>query len=281
MTHSFKALLMVACVVGTAVGLYAQTVPPVVGYTDTPFLPGNQWHVHDPNRPQPPVVTPATTLPDAKPLAPPSDATVLFDGTDLSKWQTEKGAPSAWVVQNGAMRVPPRGTPNGGDILTKESFGDMQLHIEWRTPTEVKGSGQERGNSGILIMGRYELQVLDSFNNPTYPDGQAAAVYGQTPPLVNASRPPGQWQTYDSLWTAPRFKDGQLQSPAFITVIHNGVVVQNHTRLIGTTIHRQLAKYSPHEATAPLRLQDHGDPVQYRNIWVRPLPSPDEAPEAH
>lgn len=169
------------------------------------------------------------------------------------------------------MTVPPRGTAGGGDIVTKGAFGDMQLHIEWRTPTEVKGQGQERGNSGILLMGRYEVQVLDSFDSPTYPDGQAGAVYGQTPPLVNASRGPGQWQSYDILWTAPRFRDGQLQAPASVTVLHNGVLVQNNTQLLGATVHRQLARYTPHGATEPLRLQDHGDPVQYRNIWMRPL----------
>ncbi|RYG64309.1 DUF1080 domain-containing protein, partial [bacterium] len=150
--------------------------------------------------------------------------------------------------------------------------------LEWRSPEVVKGSGQGRGNSGVIIMDRYELQVLDSFNNPTYPDGQAAAVYGQTPPLVNAALPPGQWQSYDMSWIAPRFKDGQLVSPATITVLHNGVLVQNQTKLLGSTQHRQLAKYDTQESTGPLRLQDHGDSVSYRNIWVRPLPSAEETP---
>jgi hypothetical protein len=264
---SSQAFFLVACLLGTAACLLAQDPPKVAGYTDTPMLPGTPWHVHDPNRPQPKLVTPGAL----GTVAAPSDAVVLFDGKDLSKWQSDSGKPSSWVLENGAMRVPPRGTPNGGDIVSKDSFGDMQLHIEWRTPDIAKGTGQERGNSGILIMERYELQVLDCFNNPTYPDGQAGAVYGQTPPQVNASFGPGQWQAYDVIWTAPRFKDGQLETPAYITVLHNGVLVQNHTKVIGSTVHRQLAKYSPHDATAPLRLQDHGDGVSYRNIWVRPL----------
>lgn len=270
--------MVVSCVVaGATIGLYAQDAPKIVGYTDTPFLPGDKWHVHDPNRPQPKVIIPGTFSTADAPGRPPSDAMVLFDGTDLSKWQAGNGQPSGWIVENGAMMVPPKGTANGGDIMTKDSFGDMQLHIEWSAPAEVKGSGQGRGNSGVLIMGRYELQVIDSFNNPTYPDGQAGAVYGQTPPQVNASRLPGQWQVYDVMWTAPRFKDGQLQSPAYITVIHNGVVVQNHTQVIGAVAHRNLAKYVPHEAASAFRLQDHGDRVRYRNIWVRPLKSVDEA----
>lgn len=276
--HTSKVLTAVSCVVaGATIGLYAQDAPKIVGYTDTPFLPGDKWHVHDPNRPQPKVIIPGTFSTADAPGRPPSDAMVLFDGTDLSKWQAGNGQPSGWIVENGAMMVPPKGTANGGDIMTKDSFGDMQLHIEWSAPAEVKGSGQGRGNSGVLIMGRYELQVIDSFNNPTYPDGQAGAVYGQTPPQVNASRLPGQWQVYDVMWTAPRFKDGQLQSPAYITVIHNGVVVQNHTQVIGAVAHRNLAKYVPHEAASAFRLQDHGDRVRYRNIWVRPLKSVDEA----
>ena len=273
---SFVALVALVLVVGGANGLLAQEAPqqnvaPVVGYTDTPLLPGGKWHVHDPKRPQPPVVTPSRESTNVLPEAPPVDAEVLFDGSNLTKWQTGEGRVSGWIVGDGAMMVPPRGAAGGGDIVSKEAFGDMQLHIEWRTPATVKGNGQERGNSGVLIMGRYELQVLDSFDNPTYPDGQAGAVYGQTPPLVNASRGPGQWQNYDVFWTAPRFAEGQLQTPAYISVLQNGILVQNHTRLLGATVHRQLASYSAHGAKEALRLQDHGDPVQYRNIWVRPL----------
>lgn len=276
--RSSKLLFTVSSIVaGATIGLYAQDAPKIVGYTDTPMLPGNKWHVHDPNRPQPKLVTPGTFSTNEAPGKPPSDAIVLFDGKNLSKWQANNGQPSGWMLENGAMVVPPKGTPNGGEIGTKESFGDMQLHIEWSAPTEIKGSGQGRGNSGVFLMGRYELQVVDSWNNPTYPDGQAGAIYAQQPPMVNAMRPPGEWQIYDVIWTAPRFKDGKLESPAYITVMHNGIVVQNHTALIGGATHRNLATYSPHEPTGPLRLQDHGDRVRFRNIWVRPLKSSDDA----
>ena len=235
---------------------------------DTPMLPDGQWHVHDMKRPQPPVVTPGTFSTQDTPGQPPSDAIVLFDGKDLSQWKNDK-----WKLQDGAMIV------NGGDNETKDKFGDMQLHIEWSEPADVKGESQGRGNSGIFLMGHYELQVLDSYQQASYADGEAAAVYGQTPPQANAMRPPGQWQVYDVIWTAPRFKaDKTLETPAYITVIHNGVVVQNHTTLIGATVHRQLAKYEWHEATGPLRLQDHGNAVRYRNIWVRPLSAPVTVP---
>ena len=235
---------------------------------DTPLLPDGKWHVHDMKRPQPPAVTPGTFSTQDTPGKPPSDAIVLFDGKDLSKWQNDK-----WKLQDGAMIV------NGGDNQTKDNFGDMQLHIEWSEPADIKGESQGRGNSGIFLMGLYELQVLDSYKSPSYADGEAGAVYGQTPPQVNVTRPPGEWQVYDVIWTAPRFKaDKTLESPAYITVLHNGVVVQNHTTLIGATVHRQLAKYEAHEATGPIRLQDHGNAVRYRNIWVRPLPTPVTVP---
>lgn len=237
-----------------------------LGYQDTPMLPGGKWHVHDGLRPQPPIVTPGTFSTPDKPGQPPSDAVVLFDGTDVSKWQKGDGSPATWQVENGALIE-----SRGGNIQTKESFGDMQLHIEWSSPAEVKGNGQGRGNSGVFLMGRYELQVLDSYNNPTYPDGQAGSLYGQMPPMVNASRPPGEWQAYDVIWTAPRFKDGKVETPAFITVLHNGVVVQNHTASLGPSGHRTLSTYTPHEATGPISLQDHGNPTRFRNIWVRPL----------
>lgn len=229
---------------------------------DTPLLPDGKWHVHDMKRPQPPVVTPGDD--DAAIVAPPSDAIVLFDGQDLSQWQNAK-----WKVEDGAMIV------NGGDNQTKDEWGDLQLHIEWNEPADVKGDSQGRGNSGIFLMGRYELQIIDSYKNPSYADGGAGSVYGQTPPLVNAMRPPGKWQVYDVLWTAPRFKDDKtLESPAYITVLHNGVVVQNHTALLGATQHKKRAKYEWHAATGPIRLQDHGNPVHFRNIWVRPLNAP-------
>ena len=172
--------------------------------------------------------------------------------------------------------VPPDGTENGGDIWTKEEFGDIQLHVEFRTPNPPKGDSQKRSNSGVFLFGLYEFQVLDSYDNPTYADGSAASLYGQNPPLVNASRKPGDWQVYDIIFTAPRFKDGQVETPAFVTAFHNGVLVHNHTAYLGASGHRSLAKYSPHGPKGPIKLQDHGDPIRFRNIWVRPIKGYDE-----
>lgn len=245
-----------------------------LGYTDTPKLPGGKWHVHDPNRPQPEIVKPGTPSTPKKPGKAPSDAVILFDGTDLSKWRTGTGEASAWKIEDGAMVVPPKDTVNGGDIWSKEEFGDCQLHIEWATPNPPKGESQGRGNSGVFFFGIYELQVLDCYENKTYPDGQAASLYGQQPPLVNASKKPGAWQTYDIIFRAPRFKEGKLESPAYITVFHNGVLVQYHVALLGASGHRSLASYKPHGPKGPIKLQDHNDPVRFRNIWVRPLELP-------
>jgi hypothetical protein len=236
--------------------LFAQNANHDLGYTDTPMLPGLPFHVHDPARPRPPVVTPGNQG------GAPSDAIVLFDGKDLSKWM-----PSKWKLEKGYFEV----TPHSGDLISKEKFGDVQLHIEWATPAEVKGTSQNRGNSGVFLQGRYEVQVLDSFENPTYADGQAGAVYGQWPPLVNASRKPGEWQTYDIVFEAPRFEGEKLVKPAFLTVIQNGVLVQNHREAMGPTMHRQLAKYVPQPAEDSLKLQDHNTPVHYRNIWIRKI----------
>ena len=174
------------------------------------------------------------------------------------------------------MMVPPRGTPNAGDIWTKDEFGDCQLHIAWATPSPPKGDSQGRGNSGVFFFGQYELQVLDSYQNRTYADGSAASLYGQYPPLVNALRKPGDWQTYDVVFIAPRFKDGKLESPAYVTVFHNGVLVQNHTACLGASGHKTLATYKPHAPAAPIKLQDRGDPMRYRNIGIRPLKGHDE-----
>jgi 3-keto-disaccharide hydrolase len=261
--HIAAALTLTAL---TAVITFAAQVPTgKLGYEDTPMLPGGKWRVHDGTRPQPPVVTPGPA--PASPAPPPSDAKVLFSGTDLAQWRNGKGEPAGWKVENGATVV----TPKTGDIFTKDEFGDVHLHVEWATPAVVSGEGQERGNSGVFLMGRYEVQVLDSYGNQTYPDGQAAAIYGQCPPLVNTSRPPGEWQVYDILFTAPRFDGAKLVSPAFVTVFHNGVAVHNHAELIGTTLHKLVGKYEPHGPRGPLRLQNHGNPVRYRNIWVREL----------
>jgi hypothetical protein len=243
------------------------------GYQDTPMLPDGKWHVHDGLRPQPTVVTPGTFSTPEKPGAPPSDAVVLFDGTDLSKWKSGKGGgPAAWKVHDGYMEV----TAKTGDILTKDEFGDCQLHAEFCEPNPPSGNGQGRGNSGIFFFGMYEIQVLDCYNNPSYADGMTGCVYGQYPPLVNACRKPGEWQVYDIVWTAPRFKDGKLESPAYVTILLNGVVVQNHAQLLGPTGHKSRPPYTAHGPKGPLKLQDHGNPVRYRNIWVRPLKGYDE-----
>jgi hypothetical protein len=235
------------------------------GYTDTPMLPGGKWHVHDPARPRPPVVTPGSVSTQDEPGKPPSDAIVLFDGTDLSAWSSG-GGPAKWTVENGYAEV--NGT---GEIETRAAFGDCQLHLEWCAPHPPAGDGQGRGNSGLFFMGRYEVQILDSFENLTYPDGQAAALYGQTPPLVNACRKPGRWQSYDLVFEAPRFENGTLVKPARITVFHNGVLVHHAQEILGATAHRAVATYSPHAPELPLKIQDHGNPVRFRNVWVRPL----------
>ncbi len=245
----------------------ADSHPAAVGYTDTPMLPGGQWHVHDPDRPQPRVVTPSAEI-----GKPPSDAIVLFDGKDLSKWRYASGDAAGWKVENGYVEC----AAKTGDIFTKDEFGDVQLHIEFATPNPPSGDSQGRGNSGVFLMGLYEFQVLDSFNNRTYADGSAASLYGQMPPLVNASRAPGQWQAYDIVFTAPRFKDGKLESPALVTAFHNGVLVQNRSAYLGPSGHRNLANYDKTTVTTgPLKLQDHGNPMRFRNIWVRPLRTED------
>lgn len=246
----------------TAFALPAQEKP---GYSDTPVLPGSKWRVHDKDRPRPPLVEAAAALAEAS--KPPADAVVLFQGKDLKEWQGGKGE-AQWQVADSAMSV--NGT---GDIQTRQQFGDCQLHLEFATPAEAKGEGQNRGNSGVFFLGRYEVQVLDSFDNDTYADGQCAALYGQFPPDVNASRKPGEWQSYDIVFEAPRFgDDGKLLSPAMVTVFHNGVLVHHRRAFLGPTAHKSLPKYEPQPATGPIRLQDHGDPVRFRNIWVRPLP---------
>lgn len=192
----------------------------------------------------------------------PSDAIVLFDGSDLSAWNNADN----WKIVDGAM------VSGKGDVLTKEAFGDCQLHIEWSAPTPATGTGQGRGNSGIFLMNTYEIQVLDSYQNKTYFDGQAGAIYKQTPPQVNATRPPGEWNTYDIIWTAPRFaEDGSLKSPAYITAIHNGVLILNHFELKGDTPYNRPPQYTRHADRLPIRLQDHGNPVRFRNIWIRDI----------
>jgi len=230
---------------------------------------------HDATLPQPAVVDPGHPGDQAGPGKAPSDAVVLFDGSNLAQWCDVDGHPTKWIIREGVMEC----VKGSGYIRTLRSFGDCQLHVEWATPTKPEGDSQGRGNSGVFLGGmRYEVQVLDSYQNKTYPDGSAASVYGQYPPLVNASRGPGQWQTYDILYTAPRFgTDGRLDAPARITVFHNGVLVQNNVALTGPTGWIDRAPYSAHPVKQPIAFQDHGNPVRYRNVWVRELGNPGRA----
>ncbi len=197
----------------------------------------------------------------------PSDAVVLFDGTDLAEWRGRDGT-AGWKVEDGAFTV----VPGTGSLITRTSFGDIQLHIEWRTPTEIVGEGQGRGNSGVFLMGLYEVQVLDSFENRTYSNGQAGSIYKQFIPTVNASRAPGAWQIYDIVFMAPRFtSDGQLARPATMTVLHNGILIHNHVTLRGPSVNVGEPEYEAHESKLPLTLQDHGNLVSFRNVWIREL----------
>jgi len=212
---------------------------------------------------EPPIVTPGKTDND-----PPSDAIVLFDGKDLSKWRAGDGGDAKWKVAEGYAEV----VPGTGDIATKEQFGDCQLHVEWATPAEVKGEGQHRGNSGVFLMERYEVQVLDSYDNKTYYHGQAGSIYRQYAPLVNASKKPGEWQSYDIVFKAPKFDEqGKVTERARITVFHNGVLIQNNVEIYGITWDDRAALYIAHGPKASLKLQDHNNPLRYRNIWIRPL----------
>ena len=249
--------------------------PHAEGYKDTPMIPGTDWHVHDSDRPQPRVVTPGTESTPEKPGAPPSDATVLFDGTNVDKWEGGDHKPTKWTVDNGAL-VSVKGA---GYVFTKDEYsGDFQLHVEWAAPVPPQGNSQGRGNSGVFLQGVYEIQVLDSYNNPTYADGTLP------PPSTASTRP---WSTAParrangrrttSPSRAPKYKDGKLDKPAYVTVIRNGVVVQNHADIMGPTGHRVLPKYpkGPIEK-GPIGLQDHGNPVRFRNIWIREL-KPEDA----
>lgn len=252
----------------TAAGQSASFVGPVF-YGDAPD-DHHPWAVHDANRPQPTIITPGTFSSQEQPGKPPADAVVLFDGTDLAHWEADsgQGVPTKWVIKNGAMEC----VPGSGYIRTKDKIGDCQLHVEWAAPTKVEGDSQGRGNSGVFLMGLVEVQVLDNYNNPTYADGMAGSVYGVNPPLVNALRPPGEYQTYDIVFRRPIYKDGKEVDPGHVTVFENGVLVQDHTRLEGGTGHMARAKPGPFPEAGPLKLQDHGNPVRYRNIWYRPLP---------
>lgn len=241
-------------------------------YGDTPD-DKHAWAVHDRNRPNPVKVT-------ANPGTPPSDAVVLFDGTEktFKNWCDRNGKPTKWKLADGALES----VKGAGYISTKQSFGDCQLHIEWASPKKVEGKGQGRGNSGVFLMGMYEIQVLDSYEtdpskdpnpNPNYADGQASAVYAENPPLVNASRGPGEWQTYDIIFHQPVWEGNKMIWPGSITVLHNGVLTQDHWEMEGLTTHCRRRPLKPHEKKRPLQLQDHGNPVRFRNIWIREIPS--------
>jgi hypothetical protein len=227
------------------------------GYDDTPFLPNSPWRVHDRRRPQAPLVEPGR-----EPGAPPADAVVLFDGKDLSAWQT------------GDVRGLEAGTINilkTGELRSKQQFGDCQVHVEWMSPAKADGDLMRWGNSGVFLMDLFEIQIIESRASHIYADGNAGAIYGQTPPLVNASRKPGQWQTFDIIFTAPRFAAGKLIKPAYATVLHNGVLVQYHQAILGATAHKTFPAYHSTAVEGPLRLQLHGSAVRFRNIWVRRL----------
>jgi hypothetical protein len=240
-------------------------------YGDPPDL-FHPWAIHDMNRPQPPVVTPAAPSAQEKPGAPPSDAIVLFDGTEkaLAGWEADKNPaePTKWIVKDGTLQC----VPGSGYARTKEQFGDCQLHVEWSAPSKVEGNSQGRGNSGVFLMGQVEVQVLDNFNNPSYADGMAGSVYGVSPPAANPLRAPGEWQFYDIVFRRPLFDGDKLIDPGYLTVFINGVLVQDHTPLEGGGGHRGRSKDRPFGEKGPLKLQDHGNPVRYRNIWYRNLP---------
>lgn len=257
-----RSLILAAAFLGAALPTMSADKP---GYTDTPVITGQKWKVHDADRPQPRVVAPGSTFSHG--ATAPADAVVLFDGKDLSKW-TKGGAPAPWKVEGGYMEV----IGKTGDIQTKDKFGSFQLHLEYATPNPPVGDGQGRCNSGVFLHGLYEIQVLDCYNNPTYADGTVGCIYGQWPPLANAAKPPGQWHSYDIIFEAPKVDGGKVVEPAHVTVILNGVVTQHRKPILGPVRHREVAAYEPNTPTSgPIGLQDHGDPVRFRNIWVRPL----------
>lgn len=274
---------------GWALPSSGQQTPPIVteprsstvGYENTPLLPGQQWRVHDSTRPHPRKVKPGISYATDTLGAPPSDAIVLFDGKELLRWWSPcenvlgtQQCLAAWPVRNGYVEDERKGVPS---LITKEKFGSCQLHIEWATPVQSARQGQARGNGNLFLMSRYEVQILDSYENLTYADGQAAAIYAQWPPLVNASRQPGDWQSFDLFFEAPSFANGRLVRAAAVTVLHNGVLVHHRKKFLGATLHAKVARYTPHEAEAPLMLQTKGFGVRYRNIWIRRLRGYDES----
>lgn len=256
-------ILLLVTLTSSTLGATAQTLgrakdgSGVRGYSDTPIQPWSGYHVHDADRPAPKRIAPGPFTVSA--LAP-ADAIVLFAGKDLAAWKSND-----WRVVDGCLEAAT------GNLATKQAFGDCQIHLEWQTPTNFTGHMFNHGNNGVLLMGFYELQIFDSFSEKLYPDGQCGSVYGQTPPLVNVCRPSGEWQSYDIFFTAPKFGDGKLLCPAYVTVIHNGVLVQNHQEIYGETAHRELPEYKSKVSVGPLALAGHGCPVRFRNIWLRQL----------
>jgi hypothetical protein len=267
-----RIVIICGCVVSVfgVVALRAQAPKkePPVQWVETET---GRWMVHDEARPAPPVVTPGVCAAQETPSRPPSDAVVLFNGQDLSNWTDMKGQPSKWVVRDGYMES----VKGAGYVRTRQEFGSVQLHVEFATPSVVVGAGQGRGNSGVFVQGQYEVQVLDSYENKTYPDGQCGALYGRAVPLVNASCKPGQWQTYDIVYHRPVFdQSGKVTRKAVFTVFHNGVLIQDRVALEGGTgwvgAH-SVTEYAPHADRGPLMFQDHSNPVRFRNVWVREL----------
>jgi hypothetical protein len=267
MTSHLTLLVLGLGSVITSAALAASAGP--VFYGDPPD-DHHPWAVHDGNRPQPKIVTPGTFSSPAQPGKPPSDAILLFDGSDLSKWESDKqgNPPAPWQVIEGVMQV----KPGSGGIRTKEKFGDCQLHVEWAAPAKVEGDSQGRGNSGIFLMGMLEIQILDSYHNVTYADGHAGAFYGVNPPLANAVHPPGEFQVYDIVFRRPIYQDGKAVDPGYVTVFVNGVLVQDHTLIEGPGGHMGRSRPGPFPDKGPLALQDHGNPMRFRNIWYRELP---------
>ncbi|MDR0328309.1 MAG: DUF1080 domain-containing protein [Planctomycetaceae bacterium] len=252
------ALLTIFCV--TALNVYAEEP----GYTDTPLIPGSTWRVHDQTRPQPKIVAPGIGDIGA---TPPADAVVLFDGKNLNQWARTDGKPIEGGIKDGAFDIVAT-----GQLRTKQEFGDFQLHIEWRTPELKEGFDRmNQGNSGVLVMGGFEVQIIESKKSYIYADGNAGAIYGQFPPLVNPAREPMEWQSFDIFFTAPKFDGQTLKSPPFITLLYNGVLVQLHQQILGTASHREVPGRYPAVEKGPLVLQDHHSPVEFRNIWIRPL----------
>jgi len=251
----FSILLARSVTIATAELVKAKDGSGIPGYKDTPILSWCGYHVHDPDRPAPAKITPGRRR------GAPSDAVVLFDGDDLAQWQD-----SDWKIEDGELIAV------SGALTSKDAFGDCQLHLEWQAPNPPVGGEWDRGNNGVMLMGLFEIQIFDTFTTPLYPDGQAASVYGQTPPLVNACREPGRWQTYDIIFFAPVFEKDKLAKPAYVTILHNGILVHHNQEIHGPTGHRILPKYDrPIAAKLPLSLSSHNNPVRFRNIWVRPL----------